>query len=409
MLALQACLLGLVVLHVVRVLDADRGKEGIVFLTWRDIRHPQAGGSEVYVEEMARRMARSGRKVTVFCAAHPHAPPTDVVDGVRFVRRGSWRTVYVWAALYHLTGRFGSHDVVVDVQNGISFFSPLYCGRRVVALVHHVHREQWGIVFGPRLARAGWWVESRVAPVVHRRSRYVAVSNSTRDELVTLGVDPDHISVVRNGSTRGGRSEPVTKAGRPTLVYLGRLVPHKRVDLLLEAAARLVSDFPALQVDVIGRGMWEQPLRSKAERLGLGSRVRFQGFVEEAQKQRLLGEAWVLAQPSVKEGWGLSVVEAAAAGTPAVAFAVGGLRESVLDGETGILADSFDEFTEGLRRLLRSPDLRDRMGQAARGRAATFTWDAAAEAFLEVLTSAQRPPEPAVEPQPVVAGQPAAI
>src|SRR5439155_12662225 len=114
-----------------------------------------------------RRLAAAGRPVTVFCARHSLAPREETRDGVRYVRRGSWWSVYLWAAVYHVFGRFGPHDTVLDVQNAIPFFSPLYCGRRVVVLVHHVHREQWGMFFGPRMARLGWWIESRLAPALY--------------------------------------------------------------------------------------------------------------------------------------------------------------------------------------------------------------------------------------------------
>lgn len=400
MLGLQGVMLGVAALHSLRAVRAE-GEHGgeVVFLTWRDTRHPQGGGSERYVEEVARRLARAGRRVTIFCGGYPGAPREEVLEGVRFLRRGSWRTVYVWAVLYHLTGRFGPHEVVVDVQNGIPFFSPLYCGRRVVVLVHHVHREQWDMLFGGRAAKAGWWIESRAAPWIYRRSRYITVSNATRQELAVMGVAPDRIEVVWNGSTEGLPASRSERAERPTVVYLGRLVPHKRIDLLLDAAALLAPEFPGLQVHVLGQGTWDEPLRARAEELGLRAVVSFEGFVDEARKLRLLEQAWVLVQPSVKEGWGLSVTEAAAAGTPAVAFAVGGLRESVVDGQTGLLADTFEDFVEAIRRLLASPELRDALGEAARVRAARFTWDATAEAFLEVLGETQPASEPGVVPE----------
>jgi glycosyltransferase involved in cell wall biosynthesis len=318
------------------------------------------------------------------------------------VRRGSWRTVYLWAAAYHLLGRFGSHEVVVDVQNAVPFFSPLYCGRRVVVLVHHVHREQWEILFGSRVARVGWWVESRLAPWLYRRSRYIAVSNSTREDLAALGVDPERIRVVRNGSTDRGWDEPAARAPRPVLTYLGRLVPHKRIELLLDAAARLRHDFPELRVQVIGQGSWMPQLRERASELGIEDRVDFEGFVDGDAKRRMLERTWVLVQPSVKEGWGLSVVEAASAGTPAVAFRVGGLTESIVDGETGLLASGFEEFVSALRRLLASEDLRASLGRAARARAAEYTWEATAEGVLAALAldepAAATTPSPVAEP-----------
>src|SRR5919197_1469132 len=176
------------------------GRGGVLILNWRDTTNPEGGGSELYVEHVAAGLAAQGRPVTLFCAAHRDAPASEQVGGVRLVRRGSRLGVYPMAFWLHLTGRLGEHEVVVDVQNGVPFLSPLWCRRPVVALVHHVHREQWRVVLPASLARLGWWVESRLAPLVYRRASYVAVSESTRRELVELGVRPESIAVVHNGA-----------------------------------------------------------------------------------------------------------------------------------------------------------------------------------------------------------------
>lgn len=390
-LVVQTLLLGLAAVHAARAARFHgRITRGVLFLNWRDTRHPQGGGSEVYVETIARRLAAAGRPVTIFCAAHGSARREEVVDGVRFVRRGSWLTVYAWAAWYHVTGKLEPHDVVVDVQNAVPFFSTLYAGRPVVVLVHHVHREQWRMLLGPRVARVGWWIESRVAPRVQRRRDYVAVSMATKIDLVALGVDPDRIEIAPNGTpdAAAARRDAIDRAPVPTIVYLGRLVPHKRVEALFAAARALREDFARLHVDVVGQGAWERRLRAEVRRLGLEDIVEFHGFVKEDTKLRLLSNAWVMALPSVKEGWGLAVSEAAACGTPTVAFRVGGLQESIVDGETGTLAGDQDEFVAGLRAVLASPELRERMGAAARARATTFDWDRPTQVF-EALFDAE--------------------
>jgi glycosyltransferase involved in cell wall biosynthesis len=363
----------------------------VLVLNWRDLRHPQGGGSEVFVEQIARRIAAGGRKVTVFCGAYEGAARDEVVEGVRYLRRGSWRTVYLWAALYHLMGRFGPHDVVVDVQNAIPFFSPVYCGRPVVVLVHHVHREQWGMIFSRRTSRIGWWVESRLAPWLYRRATYVTVSEASRDDLAGLGVDPARVEIVHNGAPSPVTPAPTARTPQPSVAFLGRLVPHKRIEFVLRAAADLRPEFPKLSIRIAGQGAWESRLMEEAQRLGVADLVSFDGFVGEAEKNRLLRESWVLAMPSVKEGWGLAVMEAAAQGTPTVASRSGGLAESVVDGETGVLADDYDEFVAGLRRVLASPALRERLGAAARERAAGFRWEDTAAAFEVVLVRAAQP------------------
>jgi glycosyltransferase involved in cell wall biosynthesis len=392
MLLVQGLVFMLVSEHARRMLAAARGAAGsVLILNWRDTRHPQGGGSEVFVEEVARRLAGRGRKVTVFCGAYPGAAREETLAGVRFVRRGSWRTVYLWAAAYHLMGRFGPHDVVVDVQNAIPFFSPMYCGRPVVVLVHHVHREQWEMIFSRRTSRIGWWVESRLSPWLYRRARYVTVSEASRDDLAALGVDPGRVTIVHNGAPDPLPGPVARRTREPSILFLGRLVPHKRIELVLRAAADLRDEFPGLSVHVAGQGAWDSRLAREAERLGVTDVVRFDGFVPDDVKVRLLRESWTLAIPSVKEGWGLAVVEAAAEGTPAVASRSGGLAESVVDGATGVLAADYEGFVDGLRRVLSSPELRDRLGAAARERAARFRWDDTASAFESVLVEATAP------------------
>jgi glycosyltransferase involved in cell wall biosynthesis len=360
----------------------------VLFLTRRDSSHPEGGGSELYVEKAAAGLAERGSAVTLFCAAHPGAAPQEVVDGVRVVRRGGRLSVFLHALAWHAGGRLGPHEVVVDVQNGLPFFARLWCRRPVVVLVHHAHREQWRVVFGRLLGRLGWLVESRLAPRLQRGARYVAVSPSTRRELVAQGVPAEAITVVHNGAEVPARPA-APKAAQPTICVLGRLVPHKRVELALAAAARIRRRLPDLHLQVIGRGYWEDELRAAAERLGLGDTVEFLGFVDEATKHRALASAWVLAMPSLKEGWGLAVVEAAGHETPTVAFrSAGGVGESVVDGRTGLLVDDAGEFADRLELLLCQPELRRRLGRAAREHASRFSWAASAAAFAAALQAA---------------------
>jgi glycosyltransferase involved in cell wall biosynthesis len=375
--------------------DGQRRPAGVVILNWRDTTNPEGGGSELYVERVAAGLAAGGRPVTLVCAAHPGAPAEEVAGGVRVLRRGSKRTVYLRAFLLHAAGRLGEHRAVIDVHNGMPFLSALWCRRPVVVLVHHVHREQWEVVLPRPLARLGWWLESTVAPRAYRRARYVTVSESTRRELAGLGVREEAITVIHNGAGPPPATPAAPKAAEPTVCVLGRLVPHKRVEFALEAVARIRRRLPSLRLDVIGRGWWEPRLRETAERLGLGEAVRFHGFVGEVTKRELLASAWVLAMPSIKEGWGLAVMEAAAEGTPAVGLrSAGGLAESIVDGETGLLASGPEEFTAQLERVLTDQALRTSLGEAARLRCASFTWERAAAQFATVLDEAvaQRAP-----------------
>ncbi len=357
----------------------------ILFLSWRDQNHPEAGGAEKYLTVVAEGLAARGHHVTIRTAAYPGGLPDEVVRGVAYCRRGGRYGVFPRALAARATGRARA-DVVVDVQNGVPFLSPLAGGTRVINLVHHVHREQWPIVVGERAAGVGWWMESAVAPRVYRGSEYVAVSESTRAELAGLGVPRSRITVITNGTDIVPGSD-VPRSPTPLVTVLGRLVPHKRIEFAIDALAALAGDLPDARLDVVGSGWWRPHLEAYAERLGVADRVTFTGQVSEAEKHRLLAQSWVLAFPSVKEGWGLVVVEAGVHGTPSVAFrGAGGLKDSIHDGETGVLcADGTEAFTEAVGGLLRDGARRERLGAAAREWVTRFRWSDTIDAWERLL------------------------
>ncbi len=368
----------------------------VLFMNWRDTGHPEGGGSEVYLERVAAEMVGHGYRATLLCQAYGTAPAEETTaGGVRIVRRGGRHTVYLFAALLYLAGavgigplarrRLGRPDVIVDVCNGMPFLSRLYARRPVIALVHHVHREQWPVVFGPVVARIGWWIESWLAVRVYRRCRYVTVSESTRAELTRLGVDHDRITVIHNG-TPEVTGPPVPRTPHPSLVVLGRLVPHKRVELALRATALLSFELPTLELVVAGQGWWDEPLRTLADDLGIAERVRFTGFVPEQRKHELLCGSWLMLVPSLKEGWGLTIVEAGVRGTPSVAFrSAGGVADAMADGETGVLVENEYDFFLQVRALLTDASRRNRMGLAAATHASRFTWEKAGDGFSAVV------------------------
>ncbi len=357
----------------------------MAFLSWRDTRNPEGGGAERALEEVAEGLAERGARVTVFCAAHAGAPDVEVHRGVRFVRRGSKRSVYAQGMLALARGHLGRADVVVDVQNGIPFFSRLVTGKPIIVLVHHVHREQWPIVYPGTTGKVGWWIESRLAPRLYAAQQYVTGSVATREELVRLGVDAERIEIVRYGTDRQ-RPSHTPKSAHPSVCVVGRLVPHKQVEHAIDAVADLRREIPDLTLTVVGSGWWDARLHEHAATRGACEYVEFTGQIDERAKEAVYERSWVLALPSLKEGWGLVVGEAALAGTPSIAYAAaGGTRESIEDEVSGLLVDSYPEFVEGLRRLLTDHDLRGRLGAGAREIGARFTWADTRSAFARVV------------------------
>ena len=354
----------------------------VAVLNWRDPWHPEGGGSELYVHQVAKELRDSGEQVTWVTASYPGAARDEVVDGIRFIRRGGHLTVYLWVAVLLATGalrrRVGRLDAVLEVQNGMPFLASWLTRSRVVVLVHHVHREQWNVV-GPVLAKVGWFLESRVAVRANRGRRYVAVSDVTRRELVDLGVRADRISLAYNGLRPVPAYVARSKSADPTLVVLSRLVPHKQIDHVIAALPALAEEFPGIRLRVLGDGWWGESLQQQWTDLRLDDRVDFLGFVSDRTKFEELSASWVHVLPSVKEGWGLSIVEAGHAGTPSVAYAsAGGVTEAILDGVSGLLASDRADLTAQIGALLRDAQLREELGRKAHVRSGEFTWEAAA-------------------------------
>lgn len=360
----------------------------VVLLNWRDTGNPEGGGAELYLQKMATGLVASGCRVTHFSAAYPGAAPEETVDGVRYVRRGSKLTVYAAGLALLRSGRLGRVDAIVDVQNGMPFLSRLVTRTPVVVLVHHVHREQWQVVYPGIPGRVGWWIESRLAPRLYRHCQYVAVSRATRAELVELGVDRSRVAVVHNGT------EPVLevveeKSTDPSLCVVGRLVPHKKVEDAVDAAVALRATHPGLRVHVVGSGWWRPELERYVEEHGAGDCVVFEGHVDEERKQRVYARSWAMALPSLKEGWGLVVGEAGMHRTPTVAYrAAGGTRESIADGVSGLLADDKTQFIAALGSILDDRELRERLSAGARDYSGQFAWEHSQAAFAHVVAEA---------------------
>jgi glycosyltransferase involved in cell wall biosynthesis len=350
----------------------------VLVLSWRDGDHPEAGGAEVYVERTSQLLTARGHTVTMFSAAFPGGSRRVDRGAVRIVRRGGRLTCYL-RGLQFLRKVRDEVDVVVDVHNGVPFWSPLVGGTPVVSLVHHVHRDQWPIIFGPVLGRLGWLIESRLAPIVYRRCQYVTVSQATRDDLVALGVDRDRIAITYSGNDVPEDLDSyadLARSDHPSLMVLGRLVPHKHFEIAIDIVADLSDRFPDLTLDVVGGGYWDDELRAHAAARGVSDRVRFHGFVDEHTKRTLLSRAWVVLMPSHKEGWGLTIVEAGLHGTPSVAFSfAGGVTESIVDDETGLLADDVAQMSAQVSELFVDAPLREKYGENARRHAKSFSWE----------------------------------
>jgi glycosyltransferase involved in cell wall biosynthesis len=271
------------------------------------------------------------------------------------------------------------------VINGIVFLTPLWLRKPRVALVHHPHRDLYIGEFGRRLGRImSALFEELPLRLLYRRVLFVTISGSARDELVSIdGIPAGHITLAYCGVEPGAYG-PGSRAPDPRLLYVGRLKAYKRIELLLDMLMAL----PGVALDIAGQGDHGETLDDEIARRGLSDRVAVHGHVDEETKAQLYRRAWVHVTASASEGWSLTVMEAALCATPSAALAVGGLRESIVDGQTGVLSRTPDQMTERVRALLEDPVLRERLGAAARERALTFSWDRTAATTLSVIRQA---------------------
>ncbi len=372
-------------------LAEEAGLRRLVMVAWRDLADPEAGGSELHAHEIARRWAAAGIEV-VLRTSSVHGEPVVVErDRYRSIRRSGRYQVFATAPADLVRGRMGEADGLVEIWNGMPFFSPLWARLPRVTFLHHVHAEMWQMVLPPRLAALGSAVESRLAPPLYRRSRLVTLSESSRREIVDLlGMRSEQVSVVPPGVdacyTPGGAKSP-----RPLVLAVGRLVPVKRFDRLVAAMAELHRRRPEVECVIVGEGSERHRLEALRHELGADGYVSLPGRLSATELVEAYRRAWVVAATSVREGWGMTVSEAAACGTPAVASSIAGHRDSVVDGQTGFLVASRAEMVDRLDEVIVDDGLRERLSKAALDRAGDLTWDATAEGALEALAGeAQR-------------------
>ncbi|MBI1797157.1 MAG: glycosyltransferase family 4 protein [Candidatus Eisenbacteria bacterium] len=367
----------------------------LLAINFRDMAHPEAGGAELHLEQILIAAVARGWRVTWLASGFPGGAAEAEHRGIRVVRRGSW-----WNFNLIVPGVLASEfaspapDRIVEDINKAPCFTPWHTRAPVAVIVPHL--------FGATILReaalpVGLYVMALEAliPFVYRRSRFVAISESTRDDLVRRGVDASRITVVHCGLDHASyRADPaVARSADPTIVFVGRLRRYKGADWAMRALPRVLRQVPAARLLVIGDGPFEPALRREATRLGVAGAVDFLGFLPRADKVRRLQEAWVVVQPSPKEGWGLTVVEAGACGAAVVASDAPGLRDSVRRDETGLLVRYGDDaaLADALARVLLDAPLRERLGRAGIAWAERFTWPACGEASLDALAGTASP------------------
>jgi glycosyltransferase involved in cell wall biosynthesis len=357
----------------------------ILVVNWRDIRNPEAGGAEVHLHEIFKRIAGMGHHVTLLASGFDGSPAEEIVDGIRVIRRGG-----KFGFNFHVPGALGAlmkerdFDIVVDDINKIPFCTPVYVRKPVLALAHHLFAETIFLeTFFPLATYV--YLSEWLIPVFYRNTRFVVVSQSTRDEFVKRGLSEEKVGIVHNAVDHEVyRPDFGAKSAAPLIGYVGRIKKYKCIEHLLDACRIVFEKLPDARLVLAGSGDHLDALKKKAAAIGIANRTDFIGHVAERAKVDMLQKVHVVANPSSKEGWGVTVIESNACGTPVVASNVPGLRDAVVDGETGFLVPHGD--IEALARkmmdLLEDESLRSRMSEKAVEWSQKFNWDESAKAIV---------------------------
>ena len=344
----------------------------IAFMSWRDLANEQAGGSEVFIDRLAVALMDMGHEVAHLCGGPVGVRPYPVFD------MGGTFTQYARAPFTHYRVA-RDWDLLVDTENGLPYFSPLWRQKPILASVYHIHSDQWSQRFPAPLAAVGRFAEAKIMPRVYRRVPFMTISSSTASALEGLGIERSRIHVLHSGVDLPSVTVSERSAD-PLFICAGRLVQHKRIDLLLRTWDR-VRPVVGGTLIVMGDG----PERTSLEALA-GEGVLFTGRVDEDEKWRLLGSAWALIHPAHHEGWGIVIIEAASVGTPAIGFSVPGVQDAIVDGTTGILVNSEPDLARQWIALATDHSLRRQLSDGARRHSSAFRWDQVARDFSSIAS-----------------------
>ncbi|MBU0742233.1 glycosyltransferase family 4 protein [bacterium] len=369
----------------------------ILAVNWRDIRDPLGGGAEIHLHEILKRAVSAGHEVDLVVSGQSGAPARETIDGVRIQRRGHWAVanlVLPWVVRRLLRER--DFDLLVEDINKIPFYTPLYAGGvPVLAVVPHLFGATVFREANPLLA-AYVWAAERPLPRVYRDAAFEVISPSTRDDLIGRGLPAAHVHCVHCGIDRARLRipDPPPRDDPPLIVSWSRLRRYKSLEVAVRAFARIRETVPGARLMIVGRGPDEGRLRREAARLGLAEAVAFAGYLDESALAEVLHRARLFLNPSPKEGWGLTVIEANACGLPVVASDRPGLRDSVRDGETGLLVPYGDHaaMADAALSLLTDGVRWRTFSEAARAWSSTFDWDRCADESLALFAEVAKRP-----------------
>lgn len=360
----------------------------IFALNWQDLKNPMSGGAEVHLEELLRRVVARGHSVTLFCSNFPGGAREEEVEGIRIVRAGA-RFNFNLVAPFHVPRllREKPYDLFIEDINKIPFYTPLYQKLPSLVIVPHLFSTT---VFREINFVLGSYIYLAEMPLtaVYRRKRFCVISESTAADMAARGIPKKNISVIHCGIDASvyNNRHGYAKCEHPSVLYLGRIKKYKSIQHLVAAYHLVRKTLPQSRLAIVGAGDFLPALKQQAQELGIDGSIDCTGFVPEAKKVEYLCRSHVMVYPSLKEGWGLTNIEANSCGTAVVAADTPGLRDSVKDGQSGLLYEygNIEQLAEKILTLLTDDALRRRLEQGGKDWAAQFNWDDAADKFLRL-------------------------
>lgn len=367
----------------------DLGIDRVLAFAWRDLDDPDAGGSEVHADHVMSRWAKAGLEV-VHRTSRRGLPVRVDRNGYRIVHRGGRYTVFPRVLFSRLVRRSPRNAAVLEIWNGVPWFSPLWARRTRAVWLHHIHDEMWRESVPRFIAPFARFVERRVAPLFYRNTIVVTLAEPTRAALVSRGFPPDDVRVVPPGINARFRVTDTGRSTTPLLVAVGRLTPVKQFELLIRQFAEIHRVHGDCRLMIIGDGPDRGRLERVRSELGLDDHVVLAGRIDDDSLVQAYNRAWILVSASHSEGWGMTITEAAACGTPSVVTDNHGHRAAVIDGMTGVLVPRVDDLAPTVTALLDDPERLRKLSEAARLNSRRYDWDRTALSTLEVLLEARR-------------------
>jgi glycosyltransferase involved in cell wall biosynthesis len=361
----------------------------ILILNWRDLDDPKAGGAELLTHEVAKRLVEMGHQVVQHNSFYQGARKKEIKDGVEIVRHGNYLTTYFYSSLEVLLhGR--EYDVIIEEVHGIPYFAPFLTSTKVVTLALEIAKGHWSLVFPFPINLIGYLTEKAYFLFYRlRRVPFLTISPSSKRALMDEGIKEDQITIIPMGLTVTLPSSLPDKAEIPTIIFLGRLSPVKGIEDAIKAFIKICESVSQAQMWIVGSGdqSFVEKLKKLVIELGVEKKVKFWGFVSESEKFQLLAQAHLLVVPSKNEGWGLIVPEAGRVGTPAIVYNVPGLRDVVIDGRNGLVAElnSPENLAELAIKLLKDKSLYRKVAEGAEKISEQMNWDKTTKTvFLEL-------------------------